>query len=323
MFDEYVTIAPGKECRFYEDDMDVFNSSDVIIMKGESMFRDATLPNYRPPGQTRIYYEWESPVNIHTDRYYKDWDNFNYTMTYSPMSDIFFPFGFCVPRNDGNNMINLTIIDTFFKTKNKSILWLVSHCISKSLRESYVYELMKYIPIDVHGSCGNVTCEKNRNLRCSDIYEPYKFYLAFENSVCDDYISEKLWRCFDKNVIPVVYGAKASYKQTLPTNSYIDATLFSSPKLLADYLWKVNSNYTLYSSYFLWRKHFSCLFSVGDTSVISRRVCDYLYENKYKTRSANVSQFLEGQLSNCENPSEYLLKMGIENTSNTPFSNEN
>ena len=40
----------------------------------------------------------------------------------------------------------------------------------------------------------------------------YKFYLSFENSLCVDYITEKLWRILYFNVVPVVLGA-ADYSQ--------------------------------------------------------------------------------------------------------------
>lgn len=44
----------------------------------------------------------------------------------------------------------------------------------------------------------------------------YKFTLAMENAVCDDYITEKFWRPFVSGSVPVVYGSpkiKASSEQ--------------------------------------------------------------------------------------------------------------
>lgn len=35
----------------------------------------------------------------------------------------------------------------------------------------------------------------------------YKFTLAFENAVCDDYITEKLWRPLIVGSIPIYYGS--------------------------------------------------------------------------------------------------------------------
>ena len=38
--------------------------------------------------------------------------------------------------------------------------------------------------------------------------DKYKFHLAFENAVCDDYFTEKLVRPFHLGAIPIFYGSK-------------------------------------------------------------------------------------------------------------------
>lgn len=35
----------------------------------------------------------------------------------------------------------------------------------------------------------------------------YKFVIAFENSACEDYVTEKLWRPLAVGVLPIYYGA--------------------------------------------------------------------------------------------------------------------
>ena len=35
----------------------------------------------------------------------------------------------------------------------------------------------------------------------------YKFFLAFENSNCKEYITEKFWRSLHYGLVPVVFGA--------------------------------------------------------------------------------------------------------------------
>ena len=35
----------------------------------------------------------------------------------------------------------------------------------------------------------------------------YKFVMAAENAVCEDYITEKFWRSFYVGTVPIVYGS--------------------------------------------------------------------------------------------------------------------
>jgi len=81
----------------------------------------------------------------------------------------------------------------------------------------------------------------------------YKFYLAFENSLCPDYVTEKFYRALDKEVVPIVYGG-ADYSDYAPSHSYINIADFKSPKELADYLQLLDKNDALYLKYFEWRK---------------------------------------------------------------------
>ena len=39
-----------------------------------------------------------------------------------------------------------------------------------------------------------MTCQKTDSQKCFQLLErDYKFYLSFENSNCDEYITEKFW----------------------------------------------------------------------------------------------------------------------------------
>ncbi len=79
-----------------------------------------------------------------------------------------------------------------FKSKQKLVAWFVSNCHSWSKRELYVKELQKFIPVDIYGPCGNLSCPRNKEAECDAMLErDYKFYLSFENSICHQYTTEK------------------------------------------------------------------------------------------------------------------------------------
>lgn len=82
----------------------------------------------------------------------------------------------------------------------------------------------------------------------------YKFYLAFENNVIRDYVSEKVFDGLLSGSLPVYWGTPSINKYMPDSHSYIYAMDFAGPKELAAYLKEVASNQTLYDSYFEWKK---------------------------------------------------------------------
>ena len=124
------------------------------------------------------------------------------------------------------------------------------------------------------GSVASYDLKNDINLfysRCFRMLDTdYKFYLAFENSNCKDYITEKffvnglgwvllfttksqLWNNFkfSHNVLPIVMGASVEeYRRAAPLNSFIHVNQFKGPKELAEYLHELDQNDDKYNSYF-------------------------------------------------------------------------
>lgn len=86
------------------------------------------------------------------------------------------------------------------------VAWFVSNCSARNNRLAYAKELSKYIQVDIYGACGNFKCSRNQAKQCFDMLDKeYKFYLAFENSNCRDYITEKLYsNALTRNILPIV-----------------------------------------------------------------------------------------------------------------------
>ena len=296
-------------CQF-TGNLDEYNNSQVVIFK--SVILRHKLPLYRPPGQLWIYNVWESARNTPETFYKENVDaikRFNYTMTYSLTSDLYFPYGECTEYQLHPAIISQQI-DDIVNRKTHMISWMVSHCHTPSLREDYVRELTKHIHVDVYGKCGSLQCSTQDE--CFRTLSKYKFYLAFENSLCGEYMTEKLWRSFDLGLVPVVYGALEAYKSVLPPNSYIDVADFATPKLLADYLLMLDTNTSLFRSYFLWKYKYNC----GHIPRFRKgmKVCDFIHRRKDdKNHQANIKEIWKAYSTRCLNSVAYLEKHGVFN----------
>ena len=182
----------------------------------------------------------------------------DWTMTYRTDSDLFIPYGTLIKRKKQSNekIFNYEFNHTMFESKTKDAAWFVSHCSTESKRENYVDELRKYIQVDIYGACGGHSCDRRIQNDCYKMVEnEYKFYLSFENSICKDYITEKLYNILNYNVIPIVFGPSDDYEKIMPNHSFIDARKYS-PKELASLMNYIASNLSLYSSFFDWKNDY-------------------------------------------------------------------
>ena len=122
------------------------------------------------------------------------------------------------------------------KRKTKTAAVLISNCGAASRRDEYIRELSKYISVDVYGACGNKECPRDKDVECfREINSNYKFFLAFESAFCEDYITEKLFRYFNMDLIVVARGSNQYYIHA-PKETFINTVDFKSPKLLAERL---------------------------------------------------------------------------------------
>ncbi|KAK7501022.1 hypothetical protein BaRGS_00007902 [Batillaria attramentaria] len=143
------------------------------------------------------------------------------------------------------------------------IVYVHSDCDPPSDRDHYVKLLMEYIPVDSYGLCLNNKKmpqhlqQPVESMDHSDFYEllsQYKFALAMENAVCEDYITEKLWRPLMLGVVPIAYGSP-SVTDLLPSNSSaVVITDFQDVKHLAQHIHKLNTDDAAYERYLTWKK---------------------------------------------------------------------
>lgn len=205
----------------------------------------------RSPQQIWILYSMEPPwLEIKDMKRFNG--VFNWTMSYRRNSDILIKYGF-VGRKQESSSKKTPKLENVLDQKADKAVWYVSNCQTDSNREDYIQRLRKIYPVDIIGGCGNKGCRPAETKKCYiKIANHYKFYLAFENAICRDYVTEKLFNPLEYNIIPVTLGG-ANYSAITPKHSIINAMEFSTPEELGQYLWYVSRNRTLYLSYFAWK----------------------------------------------------------------------
>jgi len=73
----------------------------------------------------------------------------------------------------------------------------------------------------------NATVCSKRTLKMTVAMQLY-YYCSFENSICDDYVTEKFFKVLGYNIVPIVLGG-ANYYKIAPNKSYINVRDFESP----------------------------------------------------------------------------------------------
>lgn len=272
------------------NDRSLFNSSLAVLFHARDIDPDDLPPiAWRRPEQRFIFFNYESPV--HTDlarlRLRLSEHFFNLSMTYRLDSDIVIlqPYGRlrCIrqstTRSDppgcrdypfiGEKSLkmmkkmvkleqgaNYSVDAGLAKRKNGTVAWFVSNCRTDSRRELLVRNLSLFIPVDIFGSCNsNKKCDGPDRSDCDRMLRRYHFYLSLENSLCPDYVTEKLYRALAHGTIPVIYGG-ADYTRFLPAGSFVNAVDFGSPQELANRLVQVMNDHQLYASFFQWKKDY-------------------------------------------------------------------
>ena len=164
------------------------NKADAVLIQN-SMDGQALA---KQPGQIWILWLLESPLNSISLQWLQD--KINWTASYRPDSTIVTPYEKFVSFS---NVHNLTTIPArnYATGKNKLVAWFVSNCNTFNRRLQYAHELQRHINVDIYGTCGNMYCIRDtRGGKCDKMLNKYyKFYLSFENSNCEYYITEKFF----------------------------------------------------------------------------------------------------------------------------------
>ena len=254
------------------------------------LFHDADIPSKMPQrrrsDQLWVYFNLETPLNSKaTGDIYNG--VFNWTMSYRVDADVYTPYGNFRPVQC-HEKTTFNEKTSHAAGKTKLIAWVVSACETPSGRLEYARKLAEYVSVDIFGKCGNFSCPKPANdfhlsEECKVKLSRYKFYLAFENSLCEDYITEKYWEHgLENGLVPIVLGG-ANYRNLAIPGSYVDVQKFKTVAQVAEYIKYLDNNDTAYNEFFKWKKLYKletsymngCVLCAALNNKITRKV----YEN--------------------------------------------
>ena len=213
---------------------------------GRWLFLPAKLP-----GQLWVAWSEESEENHPLVRHPRFVNRFDLTMTYRRTADI--PV-FYLPND--KNLVHGLRQAIPPKISEPLVAAFVSSSFNRSRRKEYIQELTRYLPIASYGSF-------LRNRTLADDQGPaskletiarYKFTLAFENSCCEDYVTEKFYEPLLAGSVPIYLGAPNVEQFAPGEHCFIDTANFRDPRHLAEYLRALDGDDAAYQAYFAWKE---------------------------------------------------------------------
>ncbi|XP_060068150.1 alpha-(1,3)-fucosyltransferase C-like isoform X2 [Ylistrum balloti] len=234
--------------RNYKD----YSSSKFVIFDGSN-----TLPKTPPPkpaGQVWIYHGMEPPflqANL------QNWNRMiNWTFSYRRDAEFTHVYGTMLFKEVKDTV--RVRLKSKWEDKSGGNAWFVSHKNVPSKRAKFAKALSNTTNVDIFSRTGPKKCPTDTIKDCNKLLsDKYKFYLAFENELCRDYVTEKCFKIYasQADVIPVVRGAP-DYSLFAPPHSYIDTSEFNDISSLGTFQLKLGNNRTAFEDYFQWRKYY-------------------------------------------------------------------
>ncbi|KAI8434014.1 hypothetical protein MSG28_012165 [Choristoneura fumiferana] len=284
---------------------------DAILFQVEGMlFNDYQfLPKYRSPKQKYIFTAINPSQNYPIcHEFYNNY--FNWTWTFKLDSDI--PWGYFKvldmkgkivgPKRDMVWQTDMKPIDIRLKrqlsSKSDLAALFLPHCFTENTRTKFVHELQTNLTelgdwsVHVFNECGEFKCARGTSACGKMLARDYFFYLAFENYIAEDFVTEKVVIALTNYVVPVVYGG-ANYSRFLPPGSYLNARKLG-PKRLAEQMVYLMENQTAYQDFFRWTRYYQYSENTKDICTL----CAMLNDDNAETYSshANLIEWWNGNI---------------------------
>lgn len=226
-----------------------WKQADAVVFHIPTLAR---LPESKPLGQLWVAWTMESEANYPQLADPQFMASIDLEMTYRQDADVWLPYlGYY-----SLDMPALLLRPPGRKRPNHLINSFVSSNVNHSKRLEFLAELNRHVDVHAYGSIGynrKLTEDRGRASKLKAI-AGYKFTIAFENSIAEDYVTEKFYDPLLAGSVPVYLGAPNVAEFAPGEHCYIDVKDFSDPKALAAYLQHLDSDDEAYNAYHTWRQ---------------------------------------------------------------------
>lgn len=176
-----------------------------------TLYSASYIEDTQHAGQKRIGFSMESAAYYPTLDDKKFMGMFDLEMSYRLSADVvthYFP--------NSTQLYSAPRIPT--SQKKNRIVYLQRNCGAPSRRDEIIKRLMQMgLPIDAYGSClHNVEESASKRFDKMELFSQHKFCITMENSIAQDYVSEKLWQGFEAGCLPLYLGAPNIVEDFLP-----------------------------------------------------------------------------------------------------------
>ncbi|MDR3466130.1 MAG: glycosyltransferase family 10 [Xanthobacteraceae bacterium] len=243
------SYLPVADQQAFTSDAGCFDQADAVVFHLPTLGRIESLR--KPAGQLWVLWSMESVVNYPAMSDPSVLKVFDLVMTYQRAADVWTPY---IP--DHTTWENAVRRPVPRKTATAPAVMFQSSPFNRSGRIGYAAELMKAIRVDSYGHVLNTiklpVADRGHVTKLATIGR-YKFCLSFENSICDDYVTEKFFDPLLAGTVPVYLGARNVDAFAPADDCYIDVRDFAGPRQLADYLTFLDQNDAAYQRLHAWR----------------------------------------------------------------------
>lgn len=209
----------------------------------------AETPLSKVPGQLWVAWSMECEVHYPYQRDPAFLRHFDLTMTHRRDADVWTPY--CHP-----GLFEELRAPPAEKTAEVPVAAFISSSFDRSGRVLLLEGFMRHLQVHSFGQrCRNreLAHDAGRSTRLETMAR-YRFTLAFENAVAEDYVTEKFYEPLIAGSVPVYLGAPNAAAFAPAEGCFIDASEFASPAALAGRLRELAADEAAYRELLAWKE---------------------------------------------------------------------